>query len=73
MVLSEAEWRELIELGALDGDETCALCGERPLVLLDVARAPILLCAVHAQEVAKQLQRDLGGLTTEHAESAEKN
>ena len=58
-MLSEAEWRELIELGVLDGDETCALCRERPLVLLDVARAPILLCAVHADEVMKQLRHDL--------------
>ena len=59
MVLSEDVWRELIEVGLLEGEETCALCRERPVVLLDAARAPILLCATHTQEVITQLQNDL--------------
>ena len=62
MVLSEDVWRELIEVGLLEGDETCALCRERPVVLLDVAHAPILLCAAHTQVVITQLQSDLGQL-----------
>ena len=59
MVLSEDVWRELIEVGLLEGEETCALCRERLVVLLDVARAPILLCATHAREVSLKLQNDL--------------
>jgi hypothetical protein len=59
MVLSTEVWAELIELGLLDGQETCALCREHPWVLLDVARAPILLCASHAQATLDQLQSDL--------------
>jgi hypothetical protein len=62
MVLSGVMWRELIELGMLDGDETCALCRERPRVLLDVARAPILLCAAHTRAVIAQLQADAAQL-----------
>lgn len=59
MLLSEMVWRELMGVGLLEGDEVCALCPERPLVLLDVARAPILLCTAHATEVVRQLQVDL--------------
>ncbi len=59
MVLSDQVWRELIELGMLDGDETCALCRERPIILVDVARAPVLLCERHARAVVAQLQVDL--------------
>jgi len=59
MVLSEDVWRELMEIGLLEGEETCALCRERPVVLLDVARAPILLCAEHANQIIAQLQNDL--------------
>jgi hypothetical protein len=59
MLLSETVWRELTEIGLLEGDEACALCAERPLILLDVARAPILLCVAHATEVVRQLQMDL--------------
>ena len=59
MLLSEMVWRELMEVGLLEGDEACALCSERPLILLDVARAPILLCVEHATEIARQLQVDL--------------
>jgi len=59
MRLSEMVWRELTELGLLEGDEACALCPDRPVVLLDLARAPVLLCTKHATEVARQLQADL--------------
>ena len=59
MVLSGEVWGELIELGVLSGDETCALCGERPVLLIDVARAPILLCPAHANATLRQLQTDL--------------
>jgi len=59
MLLSETVWRELMEVGLLEGDEACALCAERPLILLDVARAPLLLCSAHATDVARQLQVDL--------------
>ena len=59
MVLSEDVWRELMEIGLLEGEETCALCRERPVVLLDVARAPILLCAEHANQIIAKLQTDL--------------
>jgi hypothetical protein len=59
MLLSEMVWRELTEVGLLEGDEACALCAERPLILLDVARAPILLCSAHATDVVRQLQGDL--------------
>ena len=59
MVLSNDVWAELIQVGLLDGQETCALCRERPTVLIDVARAPILLCARHAQATADQLLADL--------------
>jgi hypothetical protein len=52
-------WAELIELGVLDGQETCALCREQPCVLVDVARAPILLCASHARTTLEQLESDL--------------
>jgi hypothetical protein len=62
MVLTGDVWVELIELGVLDGQETCALCPERPLLLLDVARAPVLLCAEHARRVSAQLQADLSQL-----------
>jgi hypothetical protein len=62
MVLSDDVWAELISLGMLDGKETCALCRERPLVLVDVARAPILLCAAHARETAEHLLADLRAL-----------
>lgn len=65
MVLSEDVWAELVTLGMLDGQETCALCRERPLVLLDVARAPILLCGAHAQQAAEQLLADLRHLAAE--------
>jgi hypothetical protein len=59
MVLSDDVWAELIQVGLLDGQETCALCRERPSVLVDVAKAPILLCARHAQATANQLAADL--------------
>jgi len=58
MVLSREVWGELIELGVLRGDETCALCAERPVLLVDVARAPILLCPAHASATLRQLQAD---------------
>lgn len=61
MVLSGDVWREL---GMLDGHETCVLCRERPLVLLDVARAPILLGAAYARHVIRQLGSDLEQLAT---------
>jgi hypothetical protein len=59
MVLSALVWHELIDLGVLDGSETCALCRERPLILLDAARAPVLLCPAHARALAGQLDADL--------------
>ena len=59
MVLSAQVWHELIDLGLLDGEETCALCGERPEILLDAARAPVLLCPAHGQVIADQLSADL--------------
>ena len=62
MVLSDNVWAELVQLGLLDGQETCALCRERPSVLVDVARAPILLCTQHAQATADQLLADLAAL-----------
>ena len=62
MVLSDDVWAELVQLGLLDGQETCALCRERPAVLVDVARAPILLCIRHAQATADQLLADLAAL-----------
>jgi hypothetical protein len=65
MVLSEEVWAELVTLGMLDGQERCALCRERPLVLVDVARAPILLCAAHARETAEKLRADLRALALE--------
>ncbi|MCC7359797.1 MAG: hypothetical protein IT317_09985 [Anaerolineales bacterium] len=62
MLLTNELWTELIQVGLLGGQETCALCRERPAILLDVARAPILLCVAHAQAVAGQLQSDLAAL-----------
>ena len=62
MVLSDNVWAELVQLGLLDGQETCALCRECPSVLVDVARAPILLCTQHAQATADQLLADLAAL-----------
>ena len=59
MLLSPVAWAELIELGVLDGDDTCVLCRERPQILVDVAREPVLLCALHAQAVAQTIQIDL--------------
>jgi hypothetical protein len=59
MVLTRAVWSELIELGLLNGDETCALCPQPAVVLVDVARAPILLCPQHARSTLQQLQADL--------------
>ena len=59
MILTGDVWAELIELGLLTGAETCALCFEPPRVLVDVARAPILLCAAHAAATLQQLQADL--------------
>jgi hypothetical protein len=59
MVLSAQVWDELMELGVLEGDETCALCREQPRILLDAARAPVLLCPAHAQLLAAQLDADL--------------
>ena len=59
MVLTGAVWGELIELGLLTGQETCALCFEPPAVLVDVARAPILLCPAHALSTLNSLQADL--------------
>jgi len=59
MMLSSDVMGELIELGLLNGDETCALCAERPVLLVDVARAPILLCPAHAASTLRQLQSDL--------------
>jgi hypothetical protein len=67
MVLSATLWRELIELGMLDGEETCAQCRERPLVLLDVARAPILLCAAHARALQTELEKDLEQIAVDPA------
>jgi hypothetical protein len=63
MVLSALLWHELIDLGVLEGHETCALCRERPQILLDAARAPVLLCPAHAQAIAGQLADDLNQLT----------
>ena len=65
MVLSSVVWSELIELGMLSGDETCALCAERPGVLVAqrVARAPILSCPAHARHTQQQLQIDLQALS----------
>ncbi len=62
MLLTGAVWAELIELGVLSGDETCALCFEPPRLLVDVARAPILLCPAHAASTLQQLQADLHAL-----------
>ncbi len=62
MVLSNDVWAELVQVGLLDGQETCALCPARPAVLVDVARAPILLCVQHAQATADQLLADLAAL-----------
>ena len=62
MLLTQAVWRELLELGVLEGDETCALCRERPLILLDAARAPVLLCPAHARALAGQLLADVADL-----------
>ncbi|HLE27365.1 MAG TPA: hypothetical protein VI793_04565 [Anaerolineales bacterium] len=59
MVLTEDVWRESLDLGLLDGDETCALCHERPVILLDVARKPTLLCETHVHTVVEQLLNDL--------------
>jgi hypothetical protein len=50
MLLSPVAWAELIELGVLDGDDK---------ILVDVAREPVLLCALHAQAVAQTIQIDL--------------
>lgn len=63
MVLSALVWHELTDLGVLDGHETCALCRERPQILLDAARAPVLLCPAHARALADQLDADLKQLT----------
>jgi hypothetical protein len=65
MVLSDDVWAELVQLGLLDGQETCALCRSRPSILVDVARAPILLCVQHAQATADQLLADLAALAPE--------
>lgn len=62
MVLSNDLWAELAQLGLLDGQETCALCRLRPSVLVDVARAPILLCVQHTRATAEQLLADLHAL-----------
>ena len=62
MVLTGEVWGELIELGLLTGAETCALCFEPPRVLVDVARAPILLCPAHALGTLHSLQADLQAL-----------
>ena len=59
MLLSSAAWQELIDLGVLQGEETCALCFEQPAILVDVAKAPILLCPAHARATLAQIQRDL--------------
>ncbi len=59
MLLTAQLWHELIELGVLEGEETCALCRERPQILLDAARAPVLLCPAHARRLADQLVADL--------------
>jgi hypothetical protein len=59
MVLTGEVWGERIELGVLTGAETCALCFEPPRVLVDVARAPILLCPAHAASTLAQMQADL--------------
>lgn len=66
MVLSAQVWHELIDLGLLDGEETCALCRERPQLLLDAARAPVLLCPAHGQAFADQLSADLAQLIRKH-------
>ena len=62
MLLTDEVWGELIELGVLTGQETCALCFEPARVLVDVARAPILLCPAHARTTFQQLQADLQAL-----------
>lgn len=59
MLLTAPLWRELTDLGVLEGEETCALCRERPQILLDAARAPVLLCPAHARSLADQLIADL--------------
>ena len=62
MILSSDVWAALIELGVLTGEETCVLCFEPARVLVDVARAPILLCPAHAAATLQQLQADLQAL-----------
>ena len=64
MILTGEVWGELIELGVLTGEETCALCFEPPAVLVDVARAPILLCPAHALSMLRTIQADLLALDT---------
>lgn len=59
MVLTPTLWHELIDLGLLDGAETCALCPAAPHILLDVAKAPVLLCPTHARNLVALLQADL--------------
>lgn len=59
MVLTPILWHELITLGLLEGTETCALCRAAPHILLDVAKAPVLLCPAHARELITHLQADL--------------
>ncbi len=65
MVSSSEVWSELIELGLLSGDESCALCAERPAVLVAqrLARAPILLCPAHAHATLQQIHIDLQALS----------
>ena len=64
MVLTGEVWGERIELGVLSGGETCALCFEPPRLLVDVARAPILLCPAHAASTLQQMQADLQALAS---------
>ena len=59
MTLTAELWRELLDFGLLEGNETCALCRECPVVMLDVAQSPVLLCEDHTRKVVEQLQKDL--------------
>jgi len=59
MMLTAELWRELLDFGLLEGEETCALCRERPVVMLDIAKSPLLLCEIHTRQIVEQLQNDL--------------
>src|SRR5258707_576546 len=58
MILTGDVWAELIELGVLTGEETCALCFEPPRVLVDVARALRVLAQRTGVELAQRTPAD---------------